>query len=234
MTFTATDANYLPPFNRPPIQPECSHMNLLTPFEDPWRSAEVIDNRRISKLALEALQMACQHLRENCSHIEGLYKATHVNHPVTRWVCKSEANYIWTLQHTIGLLDECKDAGFYFQKKQKMLNKLRELNYTDYAAKNRRHVTPFQNSARHIELGLDFTHLEVHEAYQKYMVRRWQIDLRHGFKPDWRGHKIPEFIANIDNDFYQWLYRERFEPLRKYSPNTHQTQRIKLQLGIKK
>ena len=38
--------------------------------------------------------------------------------------------------------------------------------------------TPFVNCARNKNLGIDFTHLEVHLAYRSYLVARWRSQMR--------------------------------------------------------
>ena len=63
--------------------------------------AEYMMDKHVSKILLEAVQMLCSAKRildpkdeETNSY---LYKMAHKNHPVTIWVRKSLANYMWTL-----------------------------------------------------------------------------------------------------------------------------------------
>jgi hypothetical protein len=44
--------------------------------------------------------------RLNDEREEILYSATHVNHPSVIWARQNKENYLWLLDHTIGLLDE--------------------------------------------------------------------------------------------------------------------------------
>jgi hypothetical protein len=63
--------------------------------------AEYMMDKHVSKILLEAVQMLCSAKRildlEDDVTNSYLYKMAHKNHPVTIWVRKSLANYMWTL-----------------------------------------------------------------------------------------------------------------------------------------
>lgn len=63
--------------------------------------AEYMMDKHVSKILLEAVQMLCSAKRildpEDEETTEQIYKLAHKNHPVTIWVRKSLANYMWTL-----------------------------------------------------------------------------------------------------------------------------------------
>jgi hypothetical protein len=63
--------------------------------------AEYMMDKHVSKILLEAVQMLCSAKRildpEDEETNSYLYKMAHKNHPVTIWVRKSLANYMWTL-----------------------------------------------------------------------------------------------------------------------------------------
>jgi hypothetical protein len=63
--------------------------------------AEYMMDKHVSKILLEAVQMLCSAKRildpEDEETNAQIYKLAHKNHPVTIWVRKSLANYMWTL-----------------------------------------------------------------------------------------------------------------------------------------
>lgn len=62
--------------------------------------AKYMFDKHIYKIILEAVQMLCtakQMLEPEYENEIKLYKIAHKNHPVTIWVRKSLANYMWTL-----------------------------------------------------------------------------------------------------------------------------------------
>jgi hypothetical protein len=63
--------------------------------------AEYMMDKHVSKILLEAVQMLCSAKRildpEDEETGLQIYRTAHKNHPVTIWVRKSLANYMWTL-----------------------------------------------------------------------------------------------------------------------------------------
>jgi hypothetical protein len=63
--------------------------------------AEYMMDKHVSKILLEAVQMLCSAKRildpEDEETNAKMYKLAHKNHPVTIWVRKSLANFMWTL-----------------------------------------------------------------------------------------------------------------------------------------
>ena len=70
------------------------------------KSARSLDNYRVVKMILESCQMLCTTL--NIQHEKKItpYKNAHVNHPSTKWVRESSANFEQLVEHTIAMLDE--------------------------------------------------------------------------------------------------------------------------------
>ena len=68
-------------------------------------------DKHIVKIILEAVQMLCTAkivLDPDNSHSPLLYKIAHKNHPVTIWVRRSYANYLWTLDLVDAMHEEWK------------------------------------------------------------------------------------------------------------------------------
>lgn len=76
-------------------------MNLFILSLSQKETAEWMFDSHIVKIILEAVQMLCTAkllLDPDDPENNKLYKIAHKNHPVSIWVRKSYANYIWTLK----------------------------------------------------------------------------------------------------------------------------------------
>lgn len=154
-------------------------MNLFVFDEDPAVSAAGLDDKRIGSALREANQMMSTALIQ--SGVEGaevgpglLCRPSHERHPVTLWVGQTAGNFAWCYAYACALIEEW------------------QLRYgTAHGSGDRTPyiwtfrtcipdgpLLPFQNSARHDGLGLDFTHLPVPESYQAYLQERWLTDKR--------------------------------------------------------
>ena len=75
--------------------------------------AEMMMDKHISKMIIEAVQMLCtaKHLLDPegvVSEELDLYRMTHKNHPVSIWVRTSLENYMWTLDMVEAMHNEWK------------------------------------------------------------------------------------------------------------------------------
>ena len=83
-------------------------MNLFYLHPDPTIAAQMMCDKHVLKMILETAQMLSTAHRE----LDGddvpdvLYKATHKNHPSSKWVRASAANYAWAYDHFVALCDE--------------------------------------------------------------------------------------------------------------------------------
>jgi hypothetical protein len=73
------------------------------------KSAKSLDNYRVVKMILESCQMLCTTI--NIQHGEQItpYKNVHVNHPSTKWVRESSANFLALVSHTLSMIEEYKE-----------------------------------------------------------------------------------------------------------------------------
>jgi hypothetical protein len=160
-------------------------MNIFVYDPDPYLSSLWIDDRRHNKMLLETAQLlsTCVRYRKPqwSRDKDKLMKIAYVNHPCNLWVRSSWANFRWLLEYMEHLssswgsdhganrvLEPCRQAAEEFGPFDEL--------------------TPFANCARNVSLGLDFTHLPVHEAYQQYHIARWsreQPTWKKGVKPPW-------------------------------------------------
>ena len=79
-------------------------MNLFRLHDNPVRAAQMQCDTHVIKMTLETAQMlsTAHRLYGTLDHPD-LYKATHSNHPSTKWVCETSGNYEWAYQHFLAL-----------------------------------------------------------------------------------------------------------------------------------
>lgn len=82
-------------------------MNIFVLDLDPKLAAQSAVDKHVVKMPLETAQMLCtaQHLLNDGSK-QIPYKAAFVNHPCSKWVRQSKANYLWLVEHGIALCEE--------------------------------------------------------------------------------------------------------------------------------
>ena len=75
-------------------------MNIFYTNSNPIKCANEHCYRHVVKMILEYTQMlsTAHHVLNGNNACEGLMKATHINHPCSVWVRRSEANYEWLYQ----------------------------------------------------------------------------------------------------------------------------------------
>ncbi|CAK0759984.1 Helitron_like_N domain-containing protein [Azospirillaceae bacterium] len=163
-------------------------MNLFVTSPDPIACAQALDDRRLIKGVLETAQ-----LLSTAGY--GPYKTTHINHPVTKWVCRSLVHIAWTQQHFNALAQE---YTFRFGKIHKTA-----VATAEFAKQSGKTPVPFenepqefQNSARNATLGLDFTNRPVFQAYRDYLNTKWRLD---GAKARWTQRGAPEWFHEQHN-----------------------------------
>ncbi len=83
-------------------------MNVFFLDRNPIVCASYHCNKHISKLAVEAAQMlsTAHHVTDTGKPHPFLYKATHINHPCSKWVRESTEHYNWLYQLLEALLEE--------------------------------------------------------------------------------------------------------------------------------
>ena len=178
-------------------------MNIFVSYPDPVDCAEFLDKVRANKMLIESCQLlsnAIYHYiykdqyplltmntrgkskllvtdirlsKANYKKETGLYLPSHPNHPCSKWVLESRANYLWLLDHAYALYDR------FVRNSGKSHGCGSVLPLLDYYARfiPEGHQTPFPNCARNLSKGLDFTDIEdVHLAYRTYLEARWELE----------------------------------------------------------
>lgn len=152
-------------------------MNIFAVSKHPRKCARALDDLRLNKMMLETTQILCTMI----NHIEGRqatpYKSSHSTGPVLAWVKEQQRNgsMFWLYELGIAYGEEIQ---YRFGRKHACqlvlegltLNWPILLDIPSFMFK-----LEFYNGARHRKLGLDFTHLPVHEAYHEYLRARWNL-----------------------------------------------------------
>jgi len=107
-------------------------MNIFYLDHDPYAIPPMMVDRHIIKMILESAQMlsTAHRIVDNVDN-DVLYKATHVNHPSTKWIRESKSNYNWLYHHFCYLGME---YNFRYGKIHKSISKLSDI--LRYAPKN--------------------------------------------------------------------------------------------------
>lgn len=122
-------------------------------------------------MVIESAQMLSTALQLSGHRAKNLYRTTHANHGCNVWVRTNRSHYLWLVEHYEAL---CLEYLYRYDKFH-----FTHLMLPPPLFKEQATCIPdgrlryFANHARHIGKGLDFTHLPVHEAYQRYLFARW-------------------------------------------------------------
>ncbi len=84
-------------------------MNIFVLDRDPVVAAQSVIDRHSSKMVLETAQLLCAAFEPGAAP----YKRTHYNHPCSVWTRQSAGNFLWLVEHGLGLADEFE---FRFKK----------------------------------------------------------------------------------------------------------------------
>lgn len=166
-------------------------MNLFVTNQCPVKSAHMLDDKRVGKLLMEANQMMSLAIKTHdpfgdweCGPGLLTNGQSHLNHPVSVWVRANISNFEWCLAHAYAL----------FEEHQVRYGTEHASGYrTPYIASKKGclpqgDLLPFQNSARHDGLGIDYSHLPVPHSYQEYLNERWDTDTK---LPTWNNRGEP-------------------------------------------
>jgi hypothetical protein len=156
-------------------------MNIFASDACPIKSAKFLDDKRVVKMVLESAQMLSTAL--HCVGADSPYKPTHKNHPCSIWARNTKKNYIWLYKHFIALLQEYTNRYGKIHKCAE--HKQAFINGRKYIPSGE--LQPHPNCARNKEYNIDYSNLEVHEAYVRYLKARWKTDKR---TPTWNKQII--------------------------------------------
>lgn len=178
-------------------------MNIFAVSPDPAKCARALDDKRLRKMLLETAQILCTTLNLASGNGDfAPYRTTHPGNSIVEWAsARGSANFYWLLRLGEAYSKECYyrfGTGYaateviewvraYYALSQQSAAIRDKVDYEDPLEPEE-----FFNGARHRGLGLDFTHLPVHEAYREYLNARWPGDKR---KPVWTRRKPPAWCT---------------------------------------
>ena len=91
------------------------------------KSAQSQDNYRVVKMILESVQMLCTAINDQHGEQVTPYRNAHLNHPSTKWVRESSANFERLVEHTLAMLDEYTERFGKIHKCAGVLEKVLDL-----------------------------------------------------------------------------------------------------------
>ena len=151
----------------------------VTTNEVDWvKSAQSQDNYRVVKMILESCQMLCTTLNELSGEQVAPYRSTHKNHPSTKWVGASSANFEALFEHTMAMIEEYQSR---FNKVHKCLSVLQKcLDLYDPSAFPSDKATKLP-----LAMPPQFHSDNVIESYRKFYASKPRIRYPANKVPDW-------------------------------------------------
>lgn len=159
-------------------------MNIFTISPSPALCAAALDDKRVTKMALETAQILCSAL-----YIHGYedipYPPLYLNHPCIKWAALNLGNWEWLLSYLEALNHEYR-LRF---KKQGNIATYSIIIDNDFPAIAKTllplgEVTAFENCS-------GFPELEIYEAYKQCLNQKWS-NTKHAL-PRWSNTQPPEW-----------------------------------------
>ena len=149
-------------------------MNIFVLDTCPIQSAKYACDKHVVKMILESAQMLCS------IHPQGdaPYRRSFYNHPCTKWVRESSANYDWLIEHAYALCTEYTRRYDKIHKTQKVI---------DWCSKNRLEL-PDTGLTSHPTCMPDYCKEEsVVDSYRNYYIKEksYFAKWKDGDVPDW-------------------------------------------------
>ena len=166
-------------------------MNLFVTDECPYKAAYALPDKLVVKMALENAQMLAANFSEEFLNYGGLrkkdgdfYKATHKNHPCTKWGRESLENVAWMIVHGLAICAEYhRRYGKIHSCLQAHLDAKRLFESNGGHLKTYVGHTPFVRAMPE-ELKTDQTISSV-EAYRRYMHTKHYAAWKYSEQPQW-------------------------------------------------
>lgn len=161
-------------------------MNIFVLDLDPFTAASMQSDKHVVKMAVETVQMLSDALilagKEPPLKVDGStpMRLCNPNHPCSKWVRRSQDNYVWAVDHLKGLLSE------YTNRYQKV-RPYQEKGYPEYFLENLPNswefaeLTPFE-----LAMPDEFKTTDPVVSYREYYKSKGPINVwRHTSPPDW-------------------------------------------------
>lgn len=144
----------------------------------------VLDGSKEKRLSKTGKRMVTYWVHPIPSMEDTLYKAVHVNHPCTKWVMQSSANYDWLYSHFIEL---CYEYSYrYNNKTHSTYEKLKEILGIHPTNLPKGSLTPFALAMQHrawcIVKG---NHVQSYRNYYKTKIKDFPMNWKKRNPPEW-------------------------------------------------
>jgi hypothetical protein len=155
------------------------------------KSAKSQDNYRVVKMILESTQMLCSTLNILIGEQVTPYRTTHKNHPSTKWVRESSANFESLVEHTMSMLEEYTERFGKIHKCSYVLEKCIDLYEPS--------LFPLQQPTRlPLAMPPEFKSDSIVESYRKFYASKPRMRYPRNKIPEWfieyRGQKAYDII----------------------------------------
>jgi len=153
-------------------------MNIFVLDYNPKICAKYHCDRHVVKMILESAQILSTVINSKLKmEVTDLYKSTHVNHPVVKWVKKSKQNFDWLLELSLYLCDEYNDR---YEKTHKSLKVLERCALFSKIFRDKG-LTPFA-----LCMPDEYKTNDVVESYRNYYIAEKRF-------AKWKKGNIPEW-----------------------------------------
>ena len=158
-------------------------MNIFILDTDPVKCAKYHSNKHVVKMILETAQMLSSAHRILGEDHPDLYRLTHKNHPCTKWVCESIANYNWAYSLFEALEKEYEHR---YNKQHLSWKKLHNVLKNAPSKLNHSDLTPFA-------LAMPDQYKHINDPVQSY--RSYYIgEKSHIFQ--WKNRPVPYWVTS--------------------------------------
>jgi len=166
-------------------------MNLFVTDDCPYQAAKNLPDKLVVKMALENAQMLAANFSDEFLAYGSLpkkdgtpYKATHKNHPCTKWGRESLANIAWMVAHGLAICFEYTQRyGKVHSCEMTHARALALLEANGGTLELFSYHTPFVR-AMPDELKTNQT-ISTVEAYRRYIHTKHYAKWKHGNEPEW-------------------------------------------------
>lgn len=172
-------------------------MNIFAVSKHPRKCARALDDIRLNKMILETAQTLCTVINLEEKAKVTPYRSSHTGNALIKWAHADPHHWSWLYHLGEAYGNEIIHRTGRRHASQLVIQGL-TLNWPWLADEPRRDIE-FLNRASHSKLGLDFTHLPVHEAYRDYLNARWDLQSvtprKNGkiVKPKWTNRGAPSW-----------------------------------------
>jgi len=158
-------------------------MQIFFTSKSPVISARNLDDKRANKQILESAQ-----IMSTVMHLEGFqdrapYRATHKNHPITKWVAKSYQNFIWCFRNYIA----CSNIYSSYSDRKHKSSRLAPTFLSFSFKLEDTGLTEFPNCSYYKN------DVDVLTAYKKTLLDKWSDDTR---AVEFKERDYPKFYSS--------------------------------------